>query len=118
MQKTSGLSGDLLRRSDQKFLVLLLSLAFVYFLGLSVGNPHQYGPPPSTPKLQVNLNTAEEAELLLLPGIGETLAKRILEYRARHGPFQRNEDIINIQGIGPKTTEKILPMLKEMKNDK
>jgi len=112
VQKTSGLSGDLLRRSDQKFLVLLLSLAFVYFLGLSVGAP-QYGPPPSIPKLQVNLNTAEEAELLLLPGIGETLAKRILEYRAKHGPFQRNEDLINIQGIGPKKTEKILPMLRE-----
>jgi len=97
--------------------MLLLTLSFVYFLGLSVGTP-QYGAPPPPPKLQVNLNTADEAELLLLPGIGATLARRILEYRTKHGPFQRNEDILNIQGIGPKKTEKILPLLKEMNNNK
>ncbi|MCL2306459.1 MAG: helix-hairpin-helix domain-containing protein [Planctomycetaceae bacterium] len=103
---------DLLRRNDQKFLVLLLSLALVYFyfLALSTGNPQPGSPPP--PKLQVNLNTADEAELLLLPGVGAILAKRILEYRTQHGPFQRNEDILLIQGIGPKKAEKILPMLK------
>jgi len=104
-------NGDLLRRSDQKFLVVLLSFSFLYFLALSVGSP-QYASPPTTPKLQLDLNTADEAELTLLPGVGATLAKRLIDYRTEHGPFQRNEDIINIRGIGPKKTEKILPLLK------
>ena len=108
---------DLLRRSDQKFLVLLLTLAFVYFFGLFLGSP-QYASSPVTPKLQLDLNTADEAELLLLPGIGATLAKRIIEYRTQNGPFKRNEDIINIRGIGPKKNEKILPLLREMTNDR
>ena len=108
---------DLLRRNDQKFLVLLLSFLFIYFLGLSSGTPH-YVLPPSTPKLQVDLNTADEAELLLLPGIGAILAKRLLEYRTKHGSFQRNEDILKIQGIGPKKAEKILPVLKQIKKEK
>ena len=109
-------NGDLLQGGDQKFLVLLLSFSFIYFLSLSVGNSQRVSPPP-TPKLQVNLNTADEAELLLLPGVGATLAKRIMEYRTKYGPFKRNEDIINIQGIGPKKAEKILPMLRQMTND-
>ena len=107
-------NGGLLRRNDQKFLVLLLLFSFVYFLSLSVGSP-QYGSPPATPKLQVDLNTAGEAELLLLPGVGATLAKRVLEYRIERGPFQRNEDILHIRGIGPKKAEKILPLLKEIR---
>jgi len=105
-----------LRCNDQKFLVLLLSLSFVYFLGLSTGSP-QHVPPSPTPKLQVNLNTAEETELLLLPGIGATLAKRILEYRAEHGPFQHNNDLLKIKGIGPKKVEKILPLLQPMNGE-
>ena len=95
--------------------MLLLSLSFVYLLGLSIGSS-RHGSVPPTPKLQLHLNTAEESELLLLPGVGETLAKRIIEYRTWHGLFKRNEEIINIPGIGPKKTEKILPLLKEMTN--
>ena len=110
-------SDDLLRRSDQKFLVLLLSLSFIYFLGLSIGNPHSVRS-PQTPKLQVDINTADEAELLLLPGVGVVLAKRILEYRTNHGSFRHNEEILKIRGIGSKKAEKILPMLKRVKNEK
>ena len=53
-----------------------------------------------TPK--INLNTATFSQLDSLPGIGPVIAERILELRERSGPFQRIEDLLNIQGIGEK----------------
>ncbi|HEY3248093.1 MAG TPA: ComEA family DNA-binding protein [bacterium] len=49
----------------------------------------------------VNVNAATPAQLEALPGIGPVLARRILEYRSRHGPFRRLEDLLQVQGIGP-----------------
>ncbi|HEX8183174.1 MAG TPA: helix-hairpin-helix domain-containing protein [Blastocatellia bacterium] len=47
----------------------------------------------------VNLNTATIEELMELPGIGEAMGRRIIEYRERHGPFRRPEEIIIIEGF-------------------
>jgi len=58
---------------------------------------------------QVDLNVANRAELLQLPGIGEALAQRILAYRREHGPFQNVEELRRIRGIGPVTLEKLQP---------
>ena len=54
---------------------------------------------------QVDINTANAAELERLPGVGPTLAKRIVDYRSAHGQFQSSEDLQRVQGIGPKTYE-------------
>ena len=43
---------------------------------------------------------ATENELTELPGIGEELARRVLEYRNVNGPFQDVQDIMNVSGIG------------------
>jgi competence protein ComEA len=51
---------------------------------------------------KININTATLAELDTLPGIGPTLAQRILDYRAQKGPFRTIEDLQNVAGIGPK----------------
>ena len=51
----------------------------------------------------VNINTADAATLDTLPGIGETLAKRIIEYRTTIAPFQSIEDLERVSGIGPST---------------
>ncbi len=48
----------------------------------------------------VNLNTADRAALTALPGIGEELAARILEYREEHGPFETVEEMTEVSGIG------------------
>lgn len=48
----------------------------------------------------VSLNSATREELESLPGIGPSLAGRILEYRSRHGAFQRIEDVQQVPGIG------------------
>lgn len=48
----------------------------------------------------ININTATAEELEELPGIGAELARRIVEYRAAHGPFSNPEDIQAVDGIG------------------
>lgn len=53
----------------------------------------------------VNVNTASQEELQSLPGIGEVIAQRIIEYRETHGPFQAPEDLLKVKGIGPKKLE-------------
>lgn len=55
----------------------------------------------------ININAASHEELQKLPGIGEKLASRIIEYREKNGPFQETLDLVNIPGIGVKTLEKI-----------
>lgn len=49
---------------------------------------------------KININQAAEEDLTLLPGIGETLAKRIVEYRNENGTFEVLEDLLNVSGIG------------------
>lgn len=64
--------------------------------------------PPSgqpAPGGKVNLNTADSAALETLPGIGPTLAQRIIDYRQSHGPFERIEDLLQVSGIGQATFE-------------
>lgn len=63
-------------------------------------------PPPLGTSL-VNVNTASQKELESLPGIGEVIAQRIIEYRETHGPFTTVEDLLKVKGIGPKKLEKL-----------
>jgi competence ComEA-like helix-hairpin-helix protein len=51
---------------------------------------------------KVDINTASIAELDTLPGIGPTIAARIVDFRTRNGPFRRSEDLMNVRGIGEK----------------
>ena len=55
----------------------------------------------------VNLNTASQAELETLNGIGPAKAKAILEYRTKHGAFKSVDDLKNVSGFGDKTVEKL-----------
>ncbi|MBX7147994.1 helix-hairpin-helix domain-containing protein [bacterium] len=50
----------------------------------------------------INVNTATAQELMILPGIGEAKAKVIIEARTAK-PFSKNEDLLNVKGIGEKT---------------
>jgi len=51
---------------------------------------------------KINVNSADETGVESLPGIGPTLGKRILDYRAKHGPFKSKADLENVPGLGPK----------------
>ncbi len=55
----------------------------------------------------INLNTAGIDELVSLPGIGQSTAEKIIEYRNKRGKFKKIQDIMNVKGIGEKKFEKI-----------
>lgn len=58
---------------------------------------------------QIPLNTATEEQLERLPGVGPSMAKRILAYRQQAGSFGKIEDLRMVTGIGPKKYAKIAP---------
>lgn len=92
--------------------------------------PTDFGPPPVLPSLTAgptvvrgnedrplpssggsggrpDLNTADSAGLVQLPGIGPAKAVTVLRWRAAHGPFRTVDDLARIPGIGPKTAAKL-----------
>jgi competence protein ComEA len=72
---------------------------------------------PQSVQLQVDLNAAQWPELTQLPGIGETLARRIVETRQQEGPFSAPEDLRRVRGIGRKTLERIRPYLAPLPSE-
>ncbi len=68
--------------------------------------------PSGAPAVSVDLNTASAEELQSVPGIGQSLAARIIELRDKEGPFRRVEDLLKVKGIGEKSFEKIRPYVK------
>ena len=61
--------------------------------------------------LPININTAPKQSLMELPGIGETKAQAIIDYRTQNGPFTSIEEIQNVSGIGPATFEKLKDLI-------
>lgn len=62
------------------------------------------GPPGgSAATAKVNINTATAAELEALPGVGEVIAQRIVDYRTANGPFGTVDELIDVSGIGEST---------------
>ena len=70
-------------------------------------------PIDSTPTepLVVNINTADVQALEALPGIGPTLAQRIVDYREEYGPFEAPESLINVKGIGESKMADLLDLI-------
>lgn len=66
-------------------------------------------PSPSVPI--VNINTADEPTLELIPGVGPVTANAILDYRNRIGRFSSIEQLLDVNGIGPATIENIRPYI-------
>ncbi len=56
---------------------------------------------------KVNLNHATCDELTQLKGIGPVIAQKIVDYRETYGPFKKIEDLMKVNGIGPKIFEGI-----------
>jgi len=60
---------------------------------------------------KINLNRAEVWLLEALPGIGETLAQRIVDYRRQNGPFPNINELIKVEGIGTATYQQIKDLI-------
>jgi competence protein ComEA len=114
-------SRPLLRRMDQAAVATLVLLALV---GMGVYWFVQGGhrgelieidrAEPLTARYLVDINAAEWPELAELPELGETLARRIVESRAAAGPFGDHDDLLRVNGIGPRTLDTLRPYLLPM----
>ena len=60
---------------------------------------------------KIDINRADPWLLEALPGIGETRAQAIVDYRSENGPFRRIEDLLKVSGIGEATFEKIKDLI-------
>ena len=63
------------------------------------------------PTTLVDINQANALALQTLPGIGPTLATRIVMHRRAHGPFRELDGLIEVEGIGSKRFEKLKPWI-------
>lgn len=60
----------------------------------------------------VDLNTATQAQLEELPGVGPVMAGNIVRWRQEHGRFTRVEELQEVDGVGPKTYARLAPLLR------
>lgn len=60
-------------------------------------------------KKAVNINSADAAQLTLLPRVGQSLAQRIVDYRKENGPFKAPEDLMLVGGVGQRMFEMLKP---------
>ena len=111
----------ILRRSDQAVVGALVAVSLVAMIGYWFTQGGWQGrlieieqEVPRTARFEVDINTADWPELAQLPGIGETLARRIVESRQDAGLFIDHEDLRRVRGIGPRTLERISPYLQPM----
>jgi competence protein ComEA len=92
-----------------------VNLAGILHDGDQVDVPSQgvVGSVPPTPSggQIVHINTATLDELMTLPGVGQALAQRIIDYRTQNGPFANLEALDDVQGIGPAMLEKLKDLI-------
>ncbi len=107
----------LLRRADQAAVGGLVALALVAMglWWLAQGGFHGRlvefeRLPAHTAQFQVDVNSAIWPELSQLPGIGEALARRIVESREQQGPFADHQELRRVRGIGPRTLRADRPL--------
>jgi competence protein ComEA len=71
---------------------------------------------PKRPTGKLNLNTATEEQLMLLPSVGPAKAERIVTWRKKNGGFKRVADLRRVKGFGYKTFKRLEPLL-DVKGD-
>lgn len=91
---------DMLPVRLQAALVVLL-VGFLGYLGWTTSSFRSPAGAPAAAHRKVDLNHASETELRLVKGIGPEYARRIVEHRDVHGPFESLDDLRRVDGIGP-----------------
>lgn len=132
------MSVDILQRSGgdkavtvskaEKAAIALCAAFIIFFVGWFARGVHQGGyyeittenflpaeptaaPSPTVfiPETFVDLNTADLDDLTRLPGVGQSKAQAILDYREANGPFARIEDVMKVKGIGEGIFQQLEP---------
>lgn len=124
-------------RKQRISIILIVTMVFAAFTlgfflgsqqnhhGITVSVPEEYltAPTPQTESetipaeetvgivFPISINEADKEAFMALPGIGEVLADRILNYRQENGAFSSPEDLLNVEGIGKKRLEEILDFI-------
>ncbi len=91
--------------------LLLAALALLGWHAYGIG---RWGARPTVLEAdayRIDLNRADRAQLLQLPGVGAGLAGRIEEYRRRHGEFRSVDDLRRVGGVGPVLLERLRPLV-------
>ncbi|MEK6235881.1 MAG: helix-hairpin-helix domain-containing protein [Planctomycetales bacterium] len=111
----------LFRRADQAVIAVVnlaaLAVIAAYWIhqgGLSgrLVDVDRAPPVQQAAEFKVDVNRADWVEFAQLPGLGEILAKRIIELRETQGPFADHDDLRRVKGIGEKKLEAIRPYLR------
>lgn len=93
------------------FLAFFILLSSIYFAFHQLRQSRFIDIEQNVPRLDyqlaIDINSAEWYELTALPGISENYARRIVEFRSRHGRFHTIDELVNVPGIGPKRLEQI-----------
>jgi competence protein ComEA len=117
VQDVISAAGGFLAEADKEFINLARILEdgervdIPFGEGFSPVIPTPLVDPVTSSSDLININTAASFELDSLPGIGATLAGRIIAYRDTNGPFQSIEDIKNVSGIGDGLFERFKDMI-------
>ncbi len=90
-----------------KKIVTSFAVFILVFLACSQIALAQSAQDQKAPGKVVNINTASATELESLPGIGPSLAKKIVEFRQKNGGFKNPSDLMAVQGIGEKKYEQL-----------
>lgn len=91
----------------QSLRMIAAALALVVAVFASSGTALAADAAKAAPAAKVNLNTATVEQLASLPGVGPSLAARIVEYRTKNGGFKNANELMNVKGIGEKSFGKL-----------
>ncbi|MBL4702549.1 MAG: helix-hairpin-helix domain-containing protein [Phycisphaeraceae bacterium] len=98
---------------------LIVCIVCISGVRVAINRPlNQQTLPPQTPDFCVDINNESAGELMLLPGVGKTIAQRIVKFRETHGPFTSIQQLNRIAGISHKTLNRFKDFLLPLKDDK
>ncbi|MGR3178292.1 MAG: ComEA family DNA-binding protein [Candidatus Anammoxibacter sp.] len=102
--------------SQREFIVVIFFLiVLITSIGLKYAKDNHWNLEPTEvvypiqakASYRIDINKADRHELMLLPGIGKTRAKAIIEYRSKYGFFHSVDELLNINGVGKSTLNSV-----------